>query len=121
MLRILAVTLWFVLAAPGQSQELALEAEVMEGSSAIELPGIAPKQLRYAVVHHKQQKHQARIAAWLRNHGGGRISFQTRDGVVHQAVLQRLKHCFGRGLLLYTDPVPLEAKDVIRLQLGAAG
>lgn len=121
MLRALIGTLSILMVAAAQSQELILDAEVMEGSSAIELPGIAPKQVRYAIVHHKQQKDQARIAAWLRNHGGARVSFQTGDGKVHPAILQRLKDCFGRGLLLYTDPVRLQAKAVIRLQLGATG
>jgi hypothetical protein len=98
------------------AQALVLEAEVMEGSADIELAGA--EQVRYAIVHHKHQKDQASLAHWLRNHQDARVSFQTRDGTLHPAVLQRLKDCFGRGLLLYTAPVQLGAKDTIRLQLG---
>jgi hypothetical protein len=100
-----------------QAQRLILEAEVLEGSADIELSG--PTRVRYAILHHKHQKDQASFAAWLRHHGDAHVSFQTLDGASHEAVLQRLKHCFGRGLLLYTDAVRLEQKDVIRLQLGA--
>jgi hypothetical protein len=113
------VTLVVLIAASGQAQGLILEAEVLEGSADIMLPGLTHNQVRYVLVHHKHQKDQATLATWLRGHGDARVSFQTPDGTVHQAVLQRLKHCFGRGLLLYTDPVRLEAKAMIRLRLEA--
>jgi hypothetical protein len=117
MLRALMGVLAFLVSLWVQAETLSLEAEVLEGSGAIELPG--PTRVRYAILHHKQQKDQANFAAWLRHHGDAHVSFQTLDGAYHKAVLQRLKHCFGRGLLLYTDAVRLEEKDVIRLRLGA--
>jgi hypothetical protein len=117
MLRALVGTFVVLIAVSVQAQGLVLEAEVMEGSADIELSGLTPNQVRYVILHHKHQKDQASLAAWLRRHGAARVSFQTLDGTVHQAILQRLKHCFGRGLMLYTDPVRLEAKAVIRLRL----
>ena len=48
------------------------------------------------------------------------VSFFAGDGSAHQAILHRLKHCFGRGLLLYTDSVSLAEKGVIRLELPEA-
>ncbi len=115
----LRASLWilvFVVPVCVQAQGLVMEAEVMEGSSKIELPGAA--HVRYAILHHKHQRDQASLAQWLRHHKDAHVTFQTRDGTSHPAVLQRLKDCFGRGLLLYTDPVQLDAKDTIRLQLG---
>ena len=117
MPRVLMWTLVALLPACAQAQGLVLEGEIMEGSAAIELPGAA--HVRYAIVHHRYQEDQASLAEWLRHHSDPHVSFQTRDGTVHTAVLERLKDCFGRGLLLYTDPVQLEAKDTIRLQLGS--
>jgi hypothetical protein len=117
MLRGLAGMLAFLVSVSVQAETLILEAEVLEGSGDIELPG--PTRVRYAILHHKQQKDQAGFAAWLRHHRDAHISFRTLDGASHEAVLQRLKHCFGRGLLLYTAAVRLEEKDVIRLQLSA--
>lgn len=117
MLRGLVGVLAFLISVSVPAERLILEAEVLEGSADIELPG--PTRVRYAILHHKYQQDQASFAAWLRHHADAHVSFQTLDGAAHQAVLQRLKHCFGRGLLLYTDAVRLEEKDVIHLQLDA--
>jgi hypothetical protein len=32
-------------------------------------------------------------------------------------MVYRLKHCFGRGLLVYADQVDLAEKDIVRLEL----
>jgi hypothetical protein len=117
MLRGLAAVLALLASVSVQAETLTLEAEVLDGSADVELPG--PTHVRYAILHHKHRNDQAGFAAWLRHHRDARVSFRTLDGASHEAVLQRLKHCFGRGLLLYTDAVRLEQKDVIRLQLGA--
>ena len=109
-----ALALWLAVAA--HAGELVVDAEVMEGA-AVELQGPTSGTVRYAVLHHKHQKDQAAFAAWLQQHGGAAITFQAKDGAAHQAVLQRLKHCFGRGLLLYSERVELQARDVIRLRL----
>jgi len=117
---VLRVSLWILLSLVPlcvQAQGLVVEAEVMEASSDIELPGAA--HVRYAILHHKHERDQASLAQWLRHHKGARVSFQTRDGASHPAVLQRLKACFGRGLLLYADPVQLGTKETIRLSLAA--
>lgn len=101
-----------------QAQGLVVEAEVMEGSSDVELP--SGGHVRYAILHHKHEKDQANLAQWLRHNKDAHVSFQTRDGASHPAVLQRLKDCFGRGLLLYADAVKLRTKETIRLSLGTA-
>ena len=119
MLRAAAATMVLLTAVTAQAQEMLLDAEVMEGSPSIELPALAGNKIRYAIVHHKQQKDQASFAAWLRRHSGAQVSFLTPDGAAHQAVMHRLDHCFGRGLLLYADPLRLKAKEVVRLRLGA--
>lgn len=102
---------------PARSEGPVLEAEVLEASQVVDVPGAA--QIRYLLLHHKHQKDQARLSNWLRRYGGAQMSFQTADGTAHPAVLQRLKHCFGRGLLLYSDAVDLKEKDVIQVTLNA--
>jgi len=96
---------------------LVLEAEVMESSAGVGVPGIGSAQVRSAVLHHKHERDQAAFSEWLRGHQSGVVSFVASDGSAHQASLHRLKHCFGRGLLLYTDVVSLPEKAVIRLEL----
>jgi len=99
---------------------LVLEAEVMEGSEGLAVPGSGSAQIRTALLHHKHERDQAAFSEWLRGHQSGVVSFVVSDGSVHQAILHRLKHCFGRGLLLYTDGVSLAEKAVIRLELPVA-
>lgn len=109
--------LWFGLAAAAHADSALMEAEVLETSREVRLAGLAP--VRFLLLHHKHPKDQARMSEWLHRHDGSRIEFRTRDGGVHTAALYRLKHCFGRGLLLYSDTVVIEAKDVIALRLDA--
>jgi len=118
MCRRLIAAFAVIFAASVQAAELTLEAEVLEATTEVQLPALSSHPVQFLVLHHKHDQDQANLAAWLRQHGGAQVAFQTLDGTVHQAVLQRLKHCFGRGLLLYTDPVRLKEKDVIRLQLA---
>jgi len=113
-------TLLLLFASEAGCAGLALEAEVLEASQ-VALPGSASDQIGYVLLHHKHQKDQAQLSAWLHQHSGARVEFEMADGTVHPGALQRLKHCFGRGLLLYANPVPLKEKMVIRLRLEEAG
>jgi len=113
----LVVVLVLISAPSLQAEPLRLEAEVLEGSGALALPGVASPEIRYALVHHKHERDQAVFAEWLRGHQSGVVSFVVSDGSTHQAILHRLKHCFGRGLLLYTDAISFPEKAVIRLEL----
>ena len=99
---------------------LVLEAEVMESSGEMAIPGAGSAHVRSAVIHHKYERDQAAFSDWLRGHHSGVVSFVASDGSTHQAILHRLKHCFGRGLLLYTTSVSLAEKAVIRLELPVA-
>ena len=99
---------------------LVLEAEVMESSAGVAVPGSGSAHVRTALLHHKHERDQAAFAQWLRGHQSGVVSFVVSDGSTHQAILHRLKHCFGRGLLLYADDVALAEKAVIRLELPLA-
>src|SRR5438309_11886760 len=81
---------------------LVLEAEVMESSEKMAIPGTGPAHVRSAVIHHKHERDQAAFSEWLRGHQSGAVKFVAIDGSTHQAILHRLKHFFGRVLLL--DP-----------------
>lgn len=113
--------LWVVLGSVDRAivraEGLVLEAEVLEGSGPVAVPGAATSPIRSAVVHHYQAQDQARLSIWLRRQSGSPVTFITKDGGTHRGVLNRLKHCFGRGLLIYADPVSLAEKDRMRLEL----
>jgi len=94
-----------------------LDVEVMESSEGMAIPGAGSAHVWSAVIHHKHERDQAAFAEWLRGHQSGSVSFIASDGNPHRGILHRLKHCFGRGLLLYTDSAQLTEKAVIRLEL----
>jgi len=99
---------------------LQLEAEVMESSEGMVVPGVTSTQVRSAFIHHQNEPDQATFAEWLLSHQSGSVRFVMSDGSTHQGMLHRLKHCFGRGLLLYADGAQLTEKAVIRLELPVA-
>ncbi len=80
-------------------------------------PGSSLASVRYAILRHKHSVDRPSLSGWLRTHQYAMVNFVTKDGMPHQGILTRLKHCFGRGLLLYTDPVDLKEKGVIQLEL----
>jgi len=102
------------------AETLVLEADVMEGSQGMLVPGMGSAEMRYAIVHHKHERDQAAFSEWLRGHQSGVVKFVASDGSTHQGILHRLKHCFGRGLLLYTTSFSLAEKAVIQLELPVA-
>ena|SRR2546426_1441162 len=102
------------------AETLVLEAEVMEGSQGMVVPGMGFSEMRYAIVHHNHERDQAAFSGWLRGHQSGVVKFVASDGSTHQGMLHRLKHCFGRGLLLFTTSISLAEKAVIRLELPVA-
>src|SRR2546426_5740484 len=86
---------------------LVLEAEVMESSEEMAIPGAGSAHVRSAVIHHKHERDQAAFSEWLRGHQSGGGEFFASDGGAHQAIFYPLKRCFGRGLVLFTPTVSL--------------
>lgn len=100
--------------------DLVLEVEVMESSDGMAIPGAGLAHVRFAVIHHKHERDQTAFSEWLRGHQSGSVSFVASDGNSHRGILHRLKHCFGRGLLLYINGVSLVERAVIQLELPVA-
>ena len=124
---LLTILIWLVWAGmphlAGASVAMAgplfMEAEVLESSGSVVVPGFASESVHYAVVHHHRSQDRSDLSAWLRSRGGSRVTFVTKDGLSHQGVLNRLKHCFGRGILIYSDRADLADKEIVRLELPA--
>src|SRR2546425_3590916 len=73
---------------------LVLEAEVMESSEEMAIPGVGSAHVRSAVIHHKHERDQAAFSEWLRDHqsGGVQIVATGREGP--QGHLYPLQACF---------------------------
>ncbi len=56
-----------------------------------------------AVIFHQRDKADGpRLGELLLAHSGEEVEFETSDGQRHRATVERVKSCFGRGLLLFT-------------------
>lgn len=115
---ILAMVIGLMAAADVRAESLAVAVlESAEESSLLKPEGLV---YGYAIVHQARPEDRARLSEWLHTRSGSEVDVMTKDGARHHAVLRRLKHCFGRGLLLYRDRLDLRERDVITLDLGAS-
>src|SRR2546428_12573662 len=70
---------------------LVLEAEVMESSEEMAIPGAGSAHVRSAVIHHKHERDQAAFSEWLRGHQSGGGGFFAGAGGGHQGHLYRVQ------------------------------
>jgi hypothetical protein len=71
----------------------------------------------YIIIRHKSAADRSRFSEWLRNESGVGVTFVTADGSRHRGVLRRLRMCFGRGLLIFVEPVKLQERNSVVLEL----
>ena len=66
-----------------------------------------------AVIFHQRDKADgSRLGELLQAHTGEAVEFETADGRQHRATVERVKSCFGRGLLLFrASEAKLAAKE----------
>lgn len=66
-----------------------------------------------AVIFHQRDKADGpRLGELLLAHTGEEVEFQSPDGRWHRATVERVKSCFGRGLLLFSSrQAKLAAKE----------
>jgi hypothetical protein len=103
-----------------QSGELTkLECEVLEISGPSTSSAEPLAAIHYAIVRHKNADDRERFSAWLRTHSGTEVAFAAADGHAHRGVLRRLRMCFGRGLLIFAEPVQLEEGKTIVIDFSS--
>lgn len=90
-----------------------VECEVLEVSNPYrgDLKELAA--IGYAIVRHKNPADRKWFSEWLRTESGADVIFTAADGSPHQGVLRRLRMCFGRGLLVFTEPVKLKEGEAL--------
>lgn len=74
-----------------------------------------------AVIFHQRDKADGpRLGELLLAHTGQQVEFETADGRKHPATVERVKSCFGRGLLLFrSSEAKLAAKGDFVLHFAA--
>ena len=114
---LLCISLFWA-AAPGFSQEkTTIPCEIMEVSGPFESSSAKLTGIRYILLHHAHSEDREALSKWLRSHSGTEVTFIVNQKK-HKGVLFRLAHCFGRGLLIYTDDIRPEKRDIIDIILS---
>ncbi len=85
---------------------------------ALESGGNGRLGVTWVIFHHRDAADRARLGELLRQLTAASVEFQTPDGQWHAAAVERLKTCFGRGLLLFpAGSARLAEKDEFLLRI----
>ena len=98
------------------SDEIRMPCEILEVSPNFQTDSSVLRQIRYILLHHANAADRETLSKWLKNKSGDQILF-IFGGREYLGILCRLPHCFGRGLLLYSAPIKLKARDIIEVIL----
>ncbi len=114
LLLILPILPWAQAAPPSAAADLGTVAcRALEAHTDDEL------KVTVVVFHQRDEAQRSRLAALLREHSGAMVEVQSGDGAWRRARLQRLKSCFGRGLLMLPAPAPFSDRAEFVLRVPA--
>jgi len=87
----------------------------------IESKTAAGPRVRLVIFHQGDSSDRETLGTFLKAHDGGSIQFQTSRGSWQPATVFRLKTCFGRGLLVFSnDQADLAEGDRFLLRVTPA-
>jgi len=98
------------------ADEIKMPCEVLEVAGTPQVLSDTFKKIHFMVIHHANAADRGRLSKWLKENSGTEVTFSMRQRI-HKGVLYRLAHCFGRGLLIYTDTINVKARDIIEVTL----
>ena len=117
---ILAVCVLFTVVSPVLAQEtIHLPCEVLEVSPHFQIDSSALKPIHYLLIHHANASDRVRLSKWLKTNSGSQVTFLIKDKK-YKGVLCRMAHCFGRGLLIFAEPVEVKPRDIVELVLPSS-
>lgn len=71
------------------------------------------------IFHQRDKADGPKLGELLQKYTGQEAEFETGDGKLHRATVERIRSCFGRGLLIYAaDEASLEVKEDFILHFG---
>ena len=114
---VLGVLLSLACICPAMAEDpIRMPCEVMEVSPAFQTQFSRLKDIHYLIIHHANAADRTTLSTWLKAHSGAEVIFVVNEKR-YRGVLCRMAHCFGRGLLIYTDPVKVSRRDIIEVVL----
>jgi len=104
---------WFLTVSSAFCQDkIKLPCEVMESSDFLKSSVGKLNGVRYILLHHANSADRETLSKWLKVYSGTEVRF-IFEGKEYKGILCRLAHCFGRGLLIYTDDVRPAKRNII--------
>lgn len=98
--------LYLLLVRPPQSTSLQV--------SVLEVFAIDDK-TRAILVNHASESSRNRFAQWLQSNPKARLRIRTTTGEETDAIIFRVRMCFGRGLILLSQPITIREGEVLTL------
>lgn len=117
---VLVVLLFLAVISPALAQDtIHLPCEVLEVSPNFQIDSSALKPIHYLLIHHANASDRVRLSKWLKTNSGSQVTFLIKDKK-YKGVLCRMAHCFGRGLLIFAEPVEVKPRDIVELVLPSS-
>ena len=98
------------------ADEIRMPCEVLEVAGTPHTQSDTFKKIHFMVIHHANATDRETLSKWLKANSGSEVWFSAHHRE-HKGMLYRVAHCFGRGLLLYTDRIDVKARDIINVTL----
>ena len=73
---------------------------------------------RAILVNHASESSRNRFAQWLQTHPKARLRIRNTTGEETDATIFRVRMCFGRGLILPSQPITIRDGEVVTLPNG---
>jgi hypothetical protein len=67
------------------------------------------------VVHHADPASRDAFGDWMRSHSKSAVRVRTQEGNEENAIVFRVRTCFGRGLILLDRPMQIHERDVLTI------
>ena len=67
------------------------------------------------LVHHADPATRDAFGDWMRSHLKSAVRVRTREGKEENAIIFRVRTCFGRGLILFDRPMQIHERDVLTI------
>jgi len=117
---VLVALLFLAVISPALAQDtIHLPCEVLEVSPNFQIDSSALKPIHYLLIHHANASDRVRLSKWLKTNSGSQVTFLIKDKK-YKGVLCRMAHCFGRGLLIFAEPVEVKPRDIVELVLPSS-
>ena len=70
---------------------------------------------RALLVHHADPASRDTFGGWMRSHTKFAARVRTQAGEEENAIIFRVRTCFGRGLILLEQPMQIRERDVLTI------